>query len=293
MVTAIVGNFAWKLGRKSIRQWQGALISVAVFAITVFTSVNVLLQFLAAGAIGLLCFRPKRSQNSPPKRLQSWGLPLMPASIWQVLQKPPLSLATTTEAIAVSSLWGFDRIGEFFLPLVVLFLKTGSFIFGGGLVIIPLLEFEIVDRLDWMTTAEFLHGVAIGQLSPGPVVLTSAFIGFKMAGILGALVAAIAMFLPSFVFILLAAPLLLQVRRNVWARAFLKGVIPAVLGAIAAAAIPIARAAFLQESDLLTGIAIFIGILALIALLRFKVPTWQLVPAGALVGLLSNLAISA
>ncbi|HEY9648074.1 MAG TPA: chromate transporter, partial [Chroococcidiopsis sp.] len=170
--------------------------------------------------------------------------------------------------------------------LTTFFLKVGSLIFGGGLVIIPLLEHEVVEQFQWLTRTEFINGVAIGQVSPGPVVLTAAFIGYKVAGVLGALVSTIAIFAPSFAFIMLASPLLLRLRQNAWIQSFLKGVMPAVLGAIAAAAVPIARVTFGQDNLLHALGAGVIAIAALVALLRFKTPTWQLVPAGAILGLL-------
>jgi len=194
--------------------------------------------------------------------------------------------ATSTEVLAVSSFWGVERITTFFWPLLTFFLKTGTFIFGGGLVIIPLLEFEVVDNLQWLTRTEFLNGIAIGQLSPGPVVLTAAFVGFKVAGVLGALVASIGIFTPSFLFIMAGAPILLRMRQNPWVKAFLKAVRPAVLGAIAVAAIPLAQTAIWERAAWwLILIAGAIALLSLIALIRWKVPTWQLVLAGGVIGL--------
>ena len=290
VVIAIVASFALKLGRKSIHRWEDALISMAMFALLALTSINILLLLLGAGLVGLWVFRPK-PPNTPPKALTTpvWGIPLLP---WlPIYHRVSLVLATSTpDILAAGGLWGLERIGQMFWPLVTLFLKTGSFIFGGGLVIIPLLEFEIVNQLGWLTTTEFVNGVAIGQVSPGPVVLTSAFVGYRVAGVLGALIAAIAIFLPSFVFILFASPVLTRIRHNAWVRAFLQGVTPAVLGAIAAAALPLARAAFVQETVGLSVLTVVLGGMALLLLVRFKRPTWQLVPAGAVVGLLAGVA---
>ena len=119
-----------------------------------------------------------------------------------------------TSNLTLASFWGTERIREFFFPLLRFFFKVGSFIFGGGLVIIPLLEFEVVEQLNWLTKTEFLNGVAIGQISPGPVVLTAAFVGYKVAGFLGAITATVSIFTPSFLFIMLAAPLLQKIRNN-------------------------------------------------------------------------------
>ncbi|MGF1482483.1 MAG: chromate efflux transporter [Cyanophyceae cyanobacterium] len=272
VVIAIILGFCWKLGKKAIKDWVGVAITVAVLAVTLLFGVNVLAQFIIAGLIGLVYFGPQRSPTS------GWLLPL-----------PLLLGELPTGTLSLSSFWGVERIREFLVPLTLFFLKVGSFIFGGGLVIIPLLEFEIVEQLNWLTRSEFINGVAIGQLSPGPVVLTSAFVGYKVAGVLGALVSAIAIFTPSFAFIMLAAPLLLRIRQNPWVKGFLRGVTPAVLGAIAAAAIPLAQTALIQESLLQSVGAVAIFLVALIALLRYKTPTWQLVPMGAVLGLLVGL----
>lgn len=254
--------------------------------VMVLSPVSVLVQFLVAGCIGLWLYGPRgpyRPELTPPKT-GSWIPPMLSATPW-VAHHLALLSAASTDVLALSSFWGMDRIGEFFLPLTTFFLKTGSFIFGGGLVIIPLLEFEVVDQLHWLTREEFINGVAIGQLSPGPVVLASAFVGYKVAGVLGALVSAIAIFLPSFGFIMLASPVLLRLRKNLWVKGFLKGITPAVLGAIAAAAIPLAQSAIRQDSLILSIGAAVIGLLALAALLTVKTPTWQLVLIGAGLGL--------
>ncbi|NEP01719.1 MAG: chromate efflux transporter [Symploca sp. SIO2E9] len=286
VVTAIILGFCWKLGKKAIRNWASGMIAVTVLVVTLFLKVNVLVQFIVAGIAGLYFYGPKGPYNSnrtPGSNSQSHLLlPLLPS-----LPLFPIWLASVpVETLALSSFWGWERIEEFFWPLSLFFLKVGSFIFGGGLVIIPLLEFEIVEQLHWLTRTEFINGVAIGQLTPGPVVLTAAFVGYKVAGVLGALIAAIAIFTPSFAFIMLAAPLLLKIRRNLWVKGFLQGVTPAVLGAIAAAAVPLAQVALVQETRFYSVAAVVIGMGALIALIRYKTPTWQLVPMGGVLGLI-------
>ncbi|MBE9137190.1 chromate transporter, partial [Nodosilinea sp. LEGE 07088] len=195
------------------------------------------------------------------------------------------------DPLAVSSFWGWERIHDYFWPLATFFLKTGAFIFGGGLVLIPLLETAVVNDFGWLTRNEFIDGVALGSLTPGPVVITAAFVGYKVAGALGALVATVAIFTPSFGFIMFAAPFLLQLRQNPWVKRFLKGVMPAALGAIAAAAVPLAAAALIQPTLPRTLLAVIVGIVALVALVRFRRPTWQLVPAGAIVGLIAGAVV--
>lgn len=274
VVIAIILAFCWKLGKKTLTGWAKGAIALASFCTTLLTPLPIIVQFLIAGGIGLLLYRPKPSASIP-----FTVPPLIAPSLPLLLASQP------AEPLALSSFLGVERIGEFCLPLTLFFLKVGSFIFGGGLVIIPLLEAEVVEQLHWLTTQEFINGVAIGQLSPGPVVLTAAFVGYKVAGVLGALVSAIAIFTPSFAFIMLAAPILQRLRRSPWVRAFLQGVTAAVLGAIAAASWPLLRTAVVQPTAIASGFAAIVGLIALIALIRYKVPTWQLVLAGAVLGL--------
>lgn len=277
VMIAIILGFCWKLGKKSIRDWPGITIAIAVGVAIGLGSLNPLLAFIMAGLIGLLLYRPRATSSTH----SLW----FPIGIMAAL---PLA-TTSTEVLALSSFWGWERLAEYFWPLLTLFLKTGTFIFGGGLVIIPLLEFEVVDQLHWLTRSEFINGIAIGQLSPGPVVLTAAFIGFKVAGICGSLVATIGIFTPSFVFIMAGAPVLLKIRQNLWVQAFLKAVRPAVLGAIAVAAVPLMQTAIFEQSSItLAAIAAAITLISLVALIRFKIPTWQLVLGGGLFGWLTG-----
>ncbi|MEM9907618.1 MAG: chromate efflux transporter [Cyanobacteria bacterium P01_D01_bin.44] len=271
VMIAIILGFCWKLGRKSVTDWVGVAIALTTLALSIFSDLSTLLIFLIFGVVGLLFYGRRLGAGLGA------GLLLI-----QVQAAVP-----TTEVLPRSSFWGTDRISEFFGPLLFFFLKVGAFIFGGGLVIIPLLEFEVVDRLHWLTLNEFIDGIAIGQLSPGPVVITAAFVGYKVAGVLGALVSTIGIFTPSFLFIMLAAPVLLRLRKNAWIQAFLKGVKPAVLGAIAAATIPLSETAFLRSNSLLSALAMMIGIAALVAIVRFRITAWKLILAGALIGLVA------
>ncbi len=262
VMIAIILGFCYKLGRKSIQNWIGITIAVLAFLVSAFGDLSTPVLFLLAGLLGMGLYGPKGL------RLNSF----MPLGLLAALQQ--------------TSFWGTERLAEYGWPLFTFFLKVGTFIFGGGLVIIPLLEFEVVERLGWLSTADFINGVAIGQLSPGPVVLTAAFVGYKMAGFSGALISAIGIFTPSFLFIMLAAPVLIRLRRNAWAQAFLKGVKPAVVGAIMAAAVPLGQTAFGRETWALSVLAVLVAIASLIAIIRFKVTAWKLILGGAVVGLI-------
>jgi chromate transporter len=131
--------------------------------------------------------------------------------------------------------------GGALLPLAWTALKVGALSFGGGFVIIPLMQADAVGH-HWMTNAQFLNGVALGQITPGPVVQTVATVGYAAAGIGGGLLAALIAFTPSFVFVLGGARYFGALRGNERAQAFLDGAGPAAIGAILGAAITLARA---------------------------------------------------
>lgn len=117
--------------------------------------------------------------------------------------------------------------------------KVGALSYGGGFVIVPLMQHDAVSTYHWMTGPQFLDAVALGQITPGPVVLTVAVVGYAAAGILGGLLAALVAFAPSFVFVLVGGPRFDQIRSNVSIQAFLTGAGPAVIGAIAGSTIPL------------------------------------------------------
>jgi chromate transporter len=120
--------------------------------------------------------------------------------------------------------------------------KVGALSYGGGFVIVPLMQSDTVNHYHWMTSAQFLNAVALGQITPGPVVQTVAVVGYAAAGLLGGVLAAIVAFSPSFVFVLVGARRFDQLRANPTARAFLDGAGPAAIGAILGSAITLARA---------------------------------------------------
>ena len=121
-------------------------------------------------------------------------------------------------------------------------LKVGALSYGGGFVIIPLMQHDAVSTYHWMTAAQFLNAVALGQITPGPVVQTVAVVGYAAGGVGGGLLAAAVAFAPSFVFVLVGGPHFDRLRANPGVQAFLAGAGPAVIGAIAGSAIPLALA---------------------------------------------------
>jgi chromate transporter len=159
-----------------------------------------------------------------------------------------------------SSLWD---IGAYFFTI-------GAFTIGGGLAMIAFIQDQVVGQFGWLTAREFIDGLALGQLTPGPVLMIAAYVGYKVAGIAGAAVAAAAAFLPSFIIMLGILPVLDRVRKLAWVRAVMKGMAPAVIGVLivslfrlAPAALPDAFAVVVLAGTLLGLMALRIGALRL------------------------------
>jgi chromate transporter len=163
------------------------------------------------------------------------------------------------------------------LMLSTIFLRVGSVTFGGGFVMIPLIEAEVVDSHHWLTHQEFVDATALGQITPGPVLITATFIGYRVAGTLGAIVATISIFLPSFLMTVVAGSSLARFHSNKILQSFLKGVTPAVVGLLVAAGISIGRA------GIHSWVGMLIAIVAGVILIRFRPnPIWVILGAGLL-----------
>jgi chromate transporter len=161
------------------------------------------------------------------------------------------------------------------LTLSTIFLRIGTITFGGGFVMIPLIEAEVVDSHHWLTHQEFVDATALGQITPGPVLITATFIGYRVAGTLGALVATVSIFLPAFLMTVVAGSSLARFHTNKIVQSFLKGVTPAVVGLLVAAGISIGRAGIHSFVGLL------IAVIAGVVLVRFRPNAiWVILGAG-------------
>jgi chromate transporter len=165
--------------------------------------------------------------------------------------------------------------------LLLFFLKAGSLTFGSGLVIVPFLQQGLVQEHGWLDERKFLIAVAVGIISPGPVVITATFVGYLVAGFWGSLVSTIGIFLPSFLFVLVAAPILARHRSNLDVRGYIKGAYAAAIGTILGACTLLGRIAI---GDWLT---VAIGVASLAVLFRWKVRNPLLIAVTALVGLIA------
>jgi chromate transporter len=241
-----------KLGMEDMLQWAIAFVCLIV---TVALAAEVALLFLGAGLIGVLWYG-SLIRRAPTTDLSLAILPAVPA----------LAPAASGSALAKLSLF---------------FLKAGSLTFGSGLVIVPFLQQGLVEQYGWLDQRQFLIAVAVGMISPGPVVITATFVGYLVAGFWGSLVSTIAIFFPSFIFVLVVAPILARHGKNPNVQGFVRGAYAAAIGTILGACILLGRIAV---GDWLTAL---VGLVALVILFRWKVNNALLIAATAVVGLIT------
>jgi len=194
---------------------------------------------------------------------------------------PPPSAAVLAPLFAAGGVGGVGGAAVSFglWPLFLFFLKIGAVLFGSGYVLLAFLRADLVDRWHWLTEAQLLDAVAVGQVTPGPVFTTATFIGYVLGGAPGAAVATLGIFLPAFVLVALSGPLIPRLRRSRLAGAFLDGVNAASLALMAAVTWHLGKAAIVDLPSAL------LAAVSAVALLRFRVHSAWLVLAGGVAGL--------
>jgi chromate transporter len=255
VVIAIVLQAMWALGRTAVKGPLPAAVGVAVLGLALAGGNELVL--LLGGGILVMALRAAWRARSVTALVAALGV-------------PGVALGQVAAGAASASL------GTLFLT----FLKIGAVLYGSGYVLLAFLRNDFVERLGWLTDRQLIDAVAVGQFTPGPVFTTATFVGYLVAGWTGALLATLAIFLPSFVFVALSHPLIPRIRGSRWTGAFLDGVNVAALGLMAAVTWQLGRAAIV---DLFTaGLALAAGVL----LLRTRINSAWLVIASALAGLL-------
>ncbi len=252
VVIALIACALWDLGRKAVRTAPTALAGAAVLILS-FLGVNEIALLFAGGLFVMLATAGRELRG----RSAAW-VPLLGIS-----------------AAAAPA---------FSLPVLFLTcMKIGAVLYGSGYVLLAFLRADFVTRLGWLTDQQLLDAIAVGQVTPGPLFTSVTFIGYLLAGVPGAVLATVGMFLPSFVFVALTHPLVPRLRRSVWLGALLDGVIAASLGLMAAVTLQIARASLVDVPT------VVLGLLAAAAILRFRPNTTWLVLGGALAGVAIHL----
>jgi chromate transporter len=256
VVIAIVLQALWSLGRKAIKDWItgfGVLVVIALY----WLGVNEIALLFGGGFVLLLIKNFKSMQTK-----QFAGIAL-----------PGSFLAAVPQAISSVQ-----------LPLLFFtFLKIGSILYGSGYVLLAFLRADFVVHLGWLTDQQLIDAIAIGQVTPGPVFTSATFIGYILAGVPGALLATLGIFLPSFVFVALSSPLIPKLRNSKFFSSLLDGINAVSLGLMAAVLVQLGR------SSLIDPLTILIGLISAILLIRFRVNSTWLILGGGILGLVSSL----
>lgn len=268
---AIVISAALSMGRKAIKGVPEMSICIAACAILLgiggFYS-TVTIVFLS-GLVGWLLFSKSKTQELDPPNCQqpkpSNYQPQGSNKLLSVLPLPTMWLLTVQPLIV--------------LKLFTTFATMSVTLFGSGYVFIPIIQDIVVNGQEWVTNKEFIDGLAISQITPGPILITSAFIGYKVAGLLGAISATVGMFVPPALLMLVGSYFLNSLKQSPVVQAALCGVRPAVVGMLIAAACVVGSTAPHHWASVLIAIA------ALIAIIRFRVEVALIIPLAGLVGL--------
>ncbi len=257
-VIALILHSCYRLTKLGMKDWLEWALAAVAFVITVAVRAEVALLFIGCGIVGMLYYGS--------------------------LFRGRAAASTTTSFLAIVTLAagaGSSSVTAMLGKLFTFFLKAGSLTFGSGLVIVPFLEKGLVQQTGWLTEHDFLVAVAMGMISPGPVVITATFVGYLVAGFWGAVVATIGIFLPSFLLVLIVAPILMRYRANPNVQGFIKGAYAAAIGTILGACVLLGRIAI---GDWLTAL---VALASLVVLFRWKVSNPLLVAVTALIGLIA------
>ncbi len=256
VVIAIIVQALIGLSRKAIKSPMLTAIGLLVFG-AYFLGINILLLLALGGLIVML------GENFSTTR----------SFFRSIFFLPPLGISLLQQFNAA-----FDL-----RTLFLTFLKIGSVLYGSGYVLLAFLRDDFVTRLGWLTDQQLIDAVAIGQITPGPVFTTATFIGFFLAGIPGAILATLGIFLPSFIFVAISNPVIPRLRSSPWAASFLDGVNVASLGLMAAVTWQLAQSALV---DVLTAI---VAVVSFLMVFRFRVNSTWIILGGASVGVIAHL----
>jgi chromate transporter len=263
VIIAIVLQALWGLGRSAIKSRTLGAIAIAALILSIL-NIDDMIILLGCGLLMLaICAIQDRSTTIPTL-----------AAIPTAAARLSASSAKTIAAAATAAAVPFTQT-----TLFLVFLKVGALLFGSGYVLLAFLRADLVDRLRWLSEAQLLDAVAVGQVTPGPVFTTATFIGYVLGGFRGAIVATIGIFLPSFFFVSISGPLIPRLRNSPLAGAFLDGVNVGAWSLMAAVTIFLAKAAIIDLPTILLATS------SAIMLIRYRLNSAWLVLAAALIGL--------
>lgn len=266
IVVAIIARAVFTFARTTVKSWQDVVIALVAAGYLMYGGNPMLVVALGAAAgLGLYARTSGGQGADEPKG----GAPLKPTML------PVLLIVAATVAGLGGLYWADRRLFD----LSALMLRIDLFAFGGGFASVPLMLHEVVGVRQWMNTAAFMDGIAMGQVTPGPIVITATFIGYQVAGLAGAVLATVAVFLPSFLILILVVPHFDRMKRNPWVQRLLRGILAGFVGLLVAVLVKFGLAAPWSVPSVLLAGGAFTALM-----LKVDVP-WVVLP-GALISAL-------
>jgi len=261
IVIAVIANAAFNFGRGSIKNWRDAILAAGAAALLVFHG-SPIIAIVASAALSLLLYHGVNLTGKQAHTDNVGGGRAM------------LRFAAILAVFAASGLVVVYLVNRPMFDLASLMLKVDIFAFGGGFASVPLMLHEVVGVRGWLDSKTFMDGIALGQVTPGPIVITATFVGYQIAGLLGAVVGTVGIFTPSFLMVLVAVPYFDRLQHSLLFRRALRGILASFVGLLVAVAINFG----LAVSWTIPGI--ILAVAALITL-RLKVDILWVVLAGA------------
>ncbi|CAN5795021.1 chromate transporter [soil metagenome] len=223
-----VSKFEWKAVKD---RWVLWLFYVVAVVITIITQTEEILLFVGAGLI------------------------------YMIIKAPPNWMKHTTASVLLTGIGFWEFKSSTLWQIAIFFTKAGAFVFGSGLAIVPFLHSGVVTEYHWLDEHQFVDAVAVAMITPGPVVITVGFIGYLVAGFPGASVAALATFLPCYLFTVIPAPYFKKIAKNVSIKAFVDGITAAVIGALVGAVVVIAQRSIVDIPAAIIAVATVLGLI--------------------------------
>jgi chromate transporter len=263
LVVGIVLNLTIDFGQRALKGPVQATLAVVAFAVMLF-GLNALLSILIALVAGALFLRPAAdpgipAEVAPPAAARAAGLAAVPAAGWggHVATWWPIAVtvAVVVGVAVAAALWG-GIVGAMALS----FFKTGSVAFGNGATIMPLIQADAVTHYHWLTQGQFADGIALGQITPGPFLITAAFVGYKIGGVWVALLATFAIFAPSFAMTLVFTEVFEHLHTLAWVRGALAGILAAFVGMLAVVTLQLGSLTGGRPGLLTLAAAAFVGV---------------------------------
>lgn len=262
----------YRLSKSALKGVSQIAIGIAAALLVAFTPIGIIGTLILAGCIGIALYHSR-----------AWGLRSALAVTLLIAAYQWVSMALTAQEVSAGNIYLDHTLAPSLWDIAMFFFKVGAFTFGGGITTLAFVQDQVVDQLHWLTPQEFLDGLALGQLTPGPILMLAAYIGYKLSGLTGAVVGGFAIFLPAFILMLSVLPVLNRFRELVWIKAAMRAISAAVIGLISASLIQMAPHA---APDAFT---VFLMILTIAGMLVWSLGPLPLMLGGGLIGVIGRM----